>query len=224
MKTTFWKTVAWSLTYLLVAFACLVRWGNPHLWLGLDYFSGGYLALRLLSSIYSLSSSRRVFHSHLVMKQWWALDSDPKGPHWVMLLMLFDLLVFVDYGHWHIIPWLAQPALQTFGLMLYIAVTVGQIWSDTCLARYFNQSGEELPPMNAGPYRYVRHPRYAAAIAGKVGMALIFASLFGYILVIAWALLLVKKIEIEEKHLRKFFGQSYEAYSRTTAKVIPGIY
>lgn len=224
MKTNFWKTAFCSLGYLLLAFACLVRWRTHQPWIRLDYFSGGYFTLRLFSSIYSLSSSRRVFHSKSVMNQWWALDSDPAGPQWVMLLMFLDLAVFLDYGHWQLISWLAQPALQAFGLTLYLAVTLWQVWTDAYLARYFNQSGRSLPPMNRGPYRHVRHPRYAAAIVGKMAMALIFTSLFGWILVIAWTILLLNKIEVEEKHLRKCFGGSYDAYAQNTAKVIPGIY
>jgi protein-S-isoprenylcysteine O-methyltransferase Ste14 len=55
-------------------------------------------------------------------------------------------------------------------------------------------------------------------------MALVFGSLFGWLLMIAWGLLLLKKIEVEEKHLRKMFGSPYESYAQTTAKVIPGIY
>jgi protein-S-isoprenylcysteine O-methyltransferase Ste14 len=79
-------------------------------------------------------------------------------------------------------------------------------------------------PMNQGPYRYVRHPRYGAAIVGKIAMALTFCSLFGWLLAVAWGLLLLNKIEVEERHLRKVFGSPYESYARTTAKVIPGIY
>jgi len=79
-------------------------------------------------------------------------------------------------------------------------------------------------PMNEGPYRFVRHPRYAAAIAGKVAMALIFASSLGWLLVVAWGLLLLNKIAVEERHLRSLFGPRYDAYARTTAKVVPGIY
>jgi protein-S-isoprenylcysteine O-methyltransferase len=78
--------------------------------------------------------------------------------------------------------------------------------------------------MNHGPYRLVRHPRYAAAIIGKVAMALIFGSLFGWLLVFGWGALLLNKISVEERYLRKVFGSNYEAYARTTAKVIPGIY
>ena len=224
MRTSFWTTLAYSLLYLLVALVCLIRWGHPQPLLPLDYFSGGYLFLRLLGSIYSVSSSRTVFHSPPVKKRWWALDSDPNGPQWVMVLMALDLVVFIDYAHWRFTPWLVHHYLQTVGLALYVAVSFWQIWTDAYLARYFNQEDPPLVPMNCGPYRYVRHPRYAAAIVAKAAMALTFASLIGWLLVFAWGLLLLNKIAVEEKHLRKLFGPHYESYARTTAKVIPGIY
>jgi protein-S-isoprenylcysteine O-methyltransferase Ste14 len=220
----FSKTLACSLAYLGVAVACLIQWNRSNPWLRLDWFATFYFALRLVGSLHSIVSSLGVFRSRSLRQEWWALNSDPAGPRWVMLLMALDLLVFLDYGHWRLVPWLAQPVLQAFGLILYLAVTVWQIWTDAYLARYFDQDDAPMVPMNHGPYRYVRHPRYAAAIAGKVAMALIFASPFGWLLVIAWGLLLLNKITIEEKHLRKLFGPRYESYARTTAKVIPGIH
>jgi len=224
MKKSFAVTLTFSLGYLIVALCCLIRWGTSHPWLRIDLFSGGYLTLRFFSSVYSLVSSRGVFHSKPVMQEWWALNSDPAGPQWVMCLMALDLVVFLDYGHWRLASWLAHPALQVVGLALYLAVTVCQIWTDAYLARHFTQAETPLVPMNHGPYRYVRHPRYAAAIVGKVAMALTFASIFGWLLVIAWGLLLLNKIAVEEKHLRELFGPRYESYARTTAKIVPGIY
>lgn len=55
-------------------------------------------------------------------------------------------------------------------------------------------------------------------------MAPNFASLFGWLLVIAWGLLLLNKIAVEEKRLRELFGLRYESYACPTAKVISGIY
>jgi protein-S-isoprenylcysteine O-methyltransferase Ste14 len=224
MKQKFWKTLACSIGYLAIAMACLLQWHRTNLWQRVDWFAGGYFALRLAGSLHSIVSSLGVFRSGPLRQEWWALNSDPAGPRWVMLLMALDLVVFLDYGHWQLTPWLAQPALQGFGLALYFAVAVWQIWTDAYLAKYFNQGDAPLAPMNVGPYRYVRHPRYAASIVGKVAMALIFATLFGWLLVVAWGLLLLNKIAVEEKHLRKLFGPRYEIYAHTTAKVIPGIY
>jgi len=224
MRQTFWKTLAYSVGYLAIALACLIQWRGTDHWQRVDWFAGSYLALRLVGSLHSVVSSLSVFRSGPVRREWWAISSDPGGHHWVMVLMALDLIVFVDYGHWRLTPWLAQPALQGFGLALYFAVAVWQTWTDAYLARYFNLSEAPLAPMSIGPYRYVRHPRYAATIVGKVAMALIFASLFGWLLVIAWGLLLLNKIAVEEVHLRRLFGPQYETYARTTAKVVPGIY
>jgi protein-S-isoprenylcysteine O-methyltransferase Ste14 len=224
MRQTLWKTLACSLAYLGLAVACLIQWKGSNPWLRVDWFAGSYLALRLVGSLHSIVSSLGAFRSKPLRQEWWALNSDPSGPKWVMFLMALDLVVFLDYGHWRLTPWLAHRGLQIVGLALYLAITVWQIWTDAYLARYFNQAGTLLVPMNRGPYRYVRHPRYAAAIAGKVAMALTLASLFGWLLVIAWGLLLLNKIAVEEKHLRELFGLRYESYARTTAKVIPGIY
>ena len=224
MKKTVWKTLAGSLGYLAVAVTCLVQWQGFHPWTRLDWFAGGYFALRFIGSVHSIVSSLDAFRSTPLRQEWWALDSDPEGPQWVMLLMAFDLIVFLDYGHWRLTPWLLQPGLREIGLSLYMAVTVWQIWTDAYLARYFRKNQAPLAPMKHGPYRYVRHPRYGAAIVGKVAMAMIFGSLFGWLLVAAWGFLLLNKIEVEEKHLRKVFGSPYESYAQTTAKVIPGIY
>jgi protein-S-isoprenylcysteine O-methyltransferase Ste14 len=224
MPKTFWITLAFSLGYLVLALGCLVLPGTPHPWLRVDYFAGGYLALRFLGSLHSLISSRGVFHSKPTMREWWALDSDPAGPKWVMFLMAADLVVFLDYGHWRLVPELEQPLLESLGLGLYVAVAIWQTWTDTYLARYFSQGNPEMVPMDHGPYRYVRHPRYSAAIVAKVAFALALASVLGWVLVAAWAMLLLRKIAVEEAHLRSVFGSTYEAYCRRTARVLPGIY
>jgi protein-S-isoprenylcysteine O-methyltransferase Ste14 len=224
LSKTLYKTLVASLGYLAIAVACLIHWKSPHPFVRLDLFAGGYFLLRFAGSLHSIVSSLSAFRSGSLRQEWWALNSDPAGPRWVMVLMALDLVVFLDYGYWQLSPWLARPALQIVGLSLYFAVTIWQIWTDAYLARYFDEMQTALEPMNYGPYRYVRHPRYAAAIIGKVAMALVFGSLFGWLLMIAWGLLLLKKIEVEEKHLRKMFGSPYESYAQTTAKVIPGIY
>jgi protein-S-isoprenylcysteine O-methyltransferase Ste14 len=224
MRQILWKTVTGSLAYLGIAVACLIQWNRSTPWLRLDWFAGGYFALRLIGSLHSIVSSLGAFRSRPLREEWWALNSAPAGSRWVMFLMGLDLLVFLDYGHSRFSPSLEQPALQAVGLALYLAVMLWQIWTDAYLAGYFSQGERSLVPMSHGPYQYVRHPRYAAAIVGKVAMALTFASLFGWLLVIAWALLLMNRIALEEKHLRELFGSRYDAYAQTTAKIIPGIY
>ena len=224
MNRKFWKTLFASLGYLILALLCLIRWGTPHPWARVDFFAGGYLGIKLLNVFHSVWSSRSVFRSKSMMREWWALDSDPKWTNWIRVLMMLDLTIFLDYGHWRLVPELRQPVLQSFGLALYLATSIWQVWTDVYLARFFNRKEPEMPPMARGPYRYVRHPRYSAAIVAKVALALTLASVFGWLLAIVWSVILLRKIGIEELHLRTVFGSKYEAYSQTTAKIIPGIY
>jgi len=224
MNAKFWTTLTASLGYLVLALLCLVQWGTPHPWARVDLFAGGYLGIKLLKVFHSVWSSRSVFRSKSVMRKWWGLDSDPKGPKWISILMMLDLTIFLDYGHWRLLPDLQRSGLQSIGLVLYLATSIWQVWTDVYLARFFNGREPEMPPMTRGPYRYVRHPRYSATIIAKVALALTLASVFGWLLAVVWSVILLRQIGAEELHLKTVFGSEYEAYSHTTARVIPGIY
>ena len=214
---------SYSLVYILLAGACLIRWRTPDPWARLDLFSVSYLLLRTLGSAHSLVTSRRAFRSRRVMEEWWAVTSDPKGIQRTILLMLADLIVFADYAHWHTLPALERPFLQGLGLALYAVAATWQVWTDAYLARHFTGDRPQRGPMDQGPFRYVRHPRYAAAMLAKGAFALVFASALGWLLALTWAVLFLKKVTVEEEHLRNMFGNEYEAYAQRTARLLPGM-
>ncbi len=224
MSKVFWKTTIASILYLALALACLIEWGGRNPWSRVDLFAGSYLALRFLGALHSLVFNQQAFRSDEVRHEWWGTSSDPGWTRWVKLLMVADLIVFLDYGHWHLTPALERAWLQGLGLGLYLFAALWQMWTDAYLASYFAREQPASGPIEKGPFRHVRHPRYAGAIMGKVAFALVFASALGWPLAFAWALLLTRKVEIEEAHLRKVFGAEYEAYAEKTARLLPGIY
>ncbi|MFZ0913911.1 MAG: isoprenylcysteine carboxylmethyltransferase family protein [Candidatus Korobacteraceae bacterium] len=76
-----------------------------------------------------------------------------------------------------------------------------------------------------GLYRFVRHPSY-------LGLLLVFVAIglhsrnwiaFAVVLVPTTAAVLYR-IHVEELALREAFGDEYAEYSRTTARLIPGVY
>ena len=217
-------TGALSLAYLLLALACLLQWGTARPWGRVDLFSGVYLGLRLLGALHSLASSHRAFRSRSLRREWWGQTSNAATVRWVILLMLGDLMVFLDYGHWHVVSSLERPALQGVGLGLYLLAAVWQIWTDSCLARHFSDERSQEAPTIVGPFRHMRHPRYAAAILGKIAFALVFASIFGWLLLLPWTVLLLQKVIAEEAHLHKLFGSRYQEYAERTARLLPGLY
>jgi protein-S-isoprenylcysteine O-methyltransferase Ste14 len=76
-----------------------------------------------------------------------------------------------------------------------------------------------------GLYRYVRHPSY-------LGLVMIFLAIGVYsrnwislaVVVLLPTLALLYRIRVEETALREAFGEQYVAYSRSTKRLIPGIY
>jgi protein-S-isoprenylcysteine O-methyltransferase Ste14 len=224
MTKSFWTTAFFSGAYLLLALACLFQPGGAHPWSRVDVFAGGYLLFRALGSAHSIVVSRQVFRSKQLRREWWAINSDPGGIRRVVLLMLADLLVFLDYGHWHLARGLERWPLRGLGIGFYVLAIAWQMWTDASLAKVFARGTAPQAPMNSGPFLYVRHPRYAGAMAGKIAFALIFASPLAWILAVAWLLMFLRKLQVEEAHMRRLFGPEYETYARKTPRLIPGIY
>jgi protein-S-isoprenylcysteine O-methyltransferase Ste14 len=224
--TTLPATLTFAAAHLAVSCLCLVRWHAADHWSAFDIFSGGYLIIKFLGSTHSLYSGREAFRSEALKQEWWGTTSDPNIVRSTQLLMIADLLIFFDYGHWQTLHWLARPALQAFGLAVYVFAKIWQVWTDACLADYFarQRKSQAQTLMNQGPFRFIRHPRYAGVIAGKVGCALIFASVFGWLLAFAWALVYMQNVAREETHMRRMLGTRYREYSRKTTRLIPWIY
>jgi protein-S-isoprenylcysteine O-methyltransferase Ste14 len=76
-----------------------------------------------------------------------------------------------------------------------------------------------------GLYRYIRHPSY-------LGLVLIFLAIGIYsrnwislaIMLVLPTLALLYRIKIEEAALHEAFGEEYAAYSRSTKRLIPGVF
>jgi protein-S-isoprenylcysteine O-methyltransferase Ste14 len=76
-----------------------------------------------------------------------------------------------------------------------------------------------------GPYRWIRHPLYAAAILWIVGWPLIIASFVGSILTIGFVLPAVfNRIRSEESELLQFYGVAYRVYCERTWRLFPFIF
>jgi protein-S-isoprenylcysteine O-methyltransferase Ste14 len=91
------------------------------------------------------------------------------------------------------------------------------------LGRSFSILPEGRALVTSGPYRLIRHPVYAAEAVAALGVMLNFLSLAAIALVGLQFLLQFGRMRYEEKVLRVTFPE-YAAYSRRTARLIPGVY
>jgi len=221
-----------SVVYLVLALACLIQWRQRSPWSRVDIFSGGYLLMRALPLSPRMLRRTKLLLSGRSKKsippesraERWGVTAAPGWQYWALALTIADLAVYLDYGHWHLMPSLHQRGAQSFGLALHLAVALWGRWTARYLAVAF--SGANLSPalVQSGPFRYIRHPIYAGTIVEKIAVALVYASLVGWLLVVPWCVLLLRQVRLEELHLRKLFGSEYVAYSRQTTRLVPGIY
>jgi protein-S-isoprenylcysteine O-methyltransferase Ste14 len=100
------------------------------------------------------------------------------------------------------------------------AMVVNQFFST--VVRIQEERGHEV--CREGPYRYVRHPAYAAMILGAAGTPLVLGSLWGYIPAGLMALALIVRTAREDGTLKRELS-GYQGYSsQVRYRLIPGIW
>jgi protein-S-isoprenylcysteine O-methyltransferase Ste14 len=107
-------------------------------------------------------------------------------------------------------------AASSFAVRAAAVRALGRMWSVHIEIR------KEHQLMKDGPYGWVRHPIYLAAILELVGAMLIMNSLYTWVLfVFAFIPSLIARIRLEERAMIAQFGDAYTAYRQTTPAVIP---
>ena len=219
-----WGLVITTVAYLFMALVCLRQGGTSHPWSRLDIFSGGLLGLLLVSAGVGLRLGRLLFGSSGALQQASGMTYDRATLIIAPALAAGDALVFLDYGHWHLAPALERVPLQTLGLALGAAAMVWIARTDAQLVHHFEDERSARTLMTTGAFRYVRHPRYAGILGVRTAYALTFASPVGWGLAAVWLIVLLRRIGLEEAHLRTEFGDSYDRYAARRWRLIPGLY
>jgi protein-S-isoprenylcysteine O-methyltransferase len=149
----------------------------------------------------------------------------------------FTIVVSITLGMWvgaayeptriHGSAWLATwlapvvVALMASGLVIrWIAIyTLGKSFS----ANVAIHSTQKLT--RSGVFRFVRHPSYSGMVLIFVAMGLSTRNWLGFALIlIPPVAALLYRIHIEEAALTAAFGPDYIDYSRSTKRLLPGIY
>ena len=118
-------------------------------------------------------------------------------------------------------------AVRYFGLLLFFAGSILRLAAVFVLGRRFSglvaiQPDHQLK--TDGLYRYIRHPSYTGLIASMMGYVLIFRSTIGLVLIIFLFLLLISRMNDEERFLEAHFGEQYSRYRLKTRRLVPFVY
>jgi len=226
LETAIWGT-ATALTVLgtLIALALLRQRDGSNPWARLNVYTVGFMMAGAVAGVSGAATFlRSALRSTSGVGEALGLDYDAGIILFAVALEPGKLAVILDYGRWHLMPGLEQPVLQTIGLACAVAGSAGLIWADRRLARHFASEEAAARLMTDGPYRFVRHPRYASFLLLALGFPLVFASVLGWPLWILYLVMILRRIEREEPHLRALFGNAYDAYAGRTARLLPGVY
>jgi protein-S-isoprenylcysteine O-methyltransferase Ste14 len=118
--------------------------------------------------------------------------------------------------------------LIVLGLVLYVMGYLLMAWALMKLKNNY-QLGGSTPRITdklviLGPYRFVRHPMYAAALYISLGLALLTQSLACFAVFFIYLVLISLLIPVEEKGLRQVYGKQYGDYQGHVRKLIPFLY
>jgi protein-S-isoprenylcysteine O-methyltransferase Ste14 len=198
--------------------AALVRWGYPDLWSRVDRYSIAAVALLALMA----SMTVRIFSALGLdaRREFFGDRFDPVMLRVRHLLRLFEWLTFLDYARGPIGPSLRVPLVQQMALAL-APLALMWLWRvDAYLIAHFPATLAGAM-MRDGPFRRIRHPRYAGILAGRLAFAALIGSALGWAQLVVHAALFLQRMAREERHLRAAFPSEYSAYMLRTGRVFP---
>jgi protein-S-isoprenylcysteine O-methyltransferase Ste14 len=143
------------------------------------------------------------------------------------ILLIARRLTTIDPTHIYIDDTWTM-VLEITGLAIYVIGFFLMAWALLAL-RHNYQLGGSAPRaademVVVGPYRFVRHPMYSAALGISLGLACLIQSLAVFVLFMIYLALIIALIPAEEAGLRQAYEARYMTYQRTTKKLVPFLY
>ena len=113
------------------------------------------------------------------------------------------------------------------GAGVTIAGLLFAVWARVYLGRNWSRSvtiKQDHELINTGPYAVVRHPIYTGILTGFLGMAIAISQVRGLIVFVLIFVAFWIKFRMEEQWMRSQFGETYAAYARQTAALVPYLF
>jgi protein-S-isoprenylcysteine O-methyltransferase Ste14 len=121
-----------------------------------------------------------------------------------------------------------SPDAAWVGLAVFWCGIALRFWSFRTLGRYFTftvQTSVDQPVITSGPYRFVRHPSYAAVLLMVMGVGLFLGSWWAFAWLTASVFCgLFLRIRVEERALLLQLGDRYETYAASHKRLVPFIW
>jgi protein-S-isoprenylcysteine O-methyltransferase Ste14 len=121
-----------------------------------------------------------------------------------------------------------RTSLFFIGICLMLLGVTLRWYSAAILGKYFTfdvaiQSGQIL--IEAGPYRYIRHPSYSGALLTLLGFGLALGNWVGLAAALSClGFAYAYRIPVEEAALASALGETYKQYVQRTWRLVPFLF
>ena len=204
-----------SIMTFLVALYVLPLLPAPELMLTWPVLYAALICTGLLATQPVMSAQESVDHR-----------STDRNTMWLILAMsaLGQVASVVEWAYFADAP-SEFDAITVTGIVLMLGGLSFRVWAIRTLDRAFSatvQIKKDQQLITSGPYRWLRHPSYTGAWLLMVGVALLFHSWAG-VLIMGPGMLRVyaRRISMEEITLERAFGETYQAMKNTTWRMLP---
>jgi protein-S-isoprenylcysteine O-methyltransferase Ste14 len=159
---------------------------------------------------------------------------------WKETWSLSPTAIFMIAGTWvsvHDFLYLHDEVFQSSALWGVLLIFLGTVLEIAVRLALVNRAGfstltetrrllitDEHELITDGLFKRIRHPLYLGRITLDFGIALLFASFWGGVLMGISAVLFLIRIHVEEEMLIEEFGDAYLEYRRRTKKLVPYVF
>ena len=156
--------------------------------------------------------------------------SDDRGTlSWLWVLTVGSLLFgFFVAPRFSFLQWPQKLWIIVIADLLIVVGFAFRLWAILHLGKFFTvdvKIQSEHRVVQDGPYRFVRHPSYSAAMIAMAGIGCLTFNWLGFIAIVASCLAaFMIRISVEEKVLMSSLGDDYRRYAARTKRLIPWIF
>ena len=147
-------------------------------------------------------------------------------PLGALFLLTHWVVAGLDVGrfHWSPVPW----EVQVVGVIGYAAALSVNFWA-LRVNRFYSsavrvQEDRGHHVISGGPYRFVRHPGYAATLFAMFSGGAALGSWLAVLPIIGFAVLFVRRLLLEDRMLHAELPGYAEYAQRVRSRLIPGVF